>query len=353
MIAVGSLLALAGGPARAATAERVLALMGTTAAITVEAGDRAAALAVSERAVGALLAAEGRLSTWREDTELARLNAAPAGEAVELSPRLASELAAAARWWRATGGAFDPGIGALAAAWGLRTGGRRPGTAERAEALAASGLRWLALDGRRATRLHPGLRVDEGGFGKGAALAAAVEAVGPGTRAILDLGGQLAVAGPGAAVEVAIADPRDRARPVLRFAIDGGSVATSGNSERRLGGGGSSFGHLLDPGTGEPARDFGSLTVWAPDALAADALSKLFVLGPEAAVAWAAARPGIEVVAIEIDGPGLRVRATRGLAGRLEPLVPDLALDLLGSLGSLDSLDSLDDSPDTLDSGAR
>jgi len=66
--------------------------MGTEATVRVEASDREAALAASEAAVRALEAAEARLSTWTDDSELARLNLAPVGEPVALSPELAAEL---------------------------------------------------------------------------------------------------------------------------------------------------------------------------------------------------------------------------------------------------------------------
>src|SRR5258706_6668849 len=110
-------------------------------------------------------AAEARLSTWRDDTELERLNRTPVDTPVELSPRLAAELRAVQHWWRETGGAFDPGIGSLIAAWGLRTGGRVPTPEERAAARTAGGLAGLELwaDGR-AVRRRPGLRTQEGGL---------------------------------------------------------------------------------------------------------------------------------------------------------------------------------------------
>ena len=114
-------------PSAAPTVERRVMLMGTSLEIAVEAADRAAGLAASERAVAALEAAEARLSTWRDDTELARLNRAPVGEPAALSPALARDLAAARRCWQETEGAFDPGVGALVRAWGLRTGGAASG----------------------------------------------------------------------------------------------------------------------------------------------------------------------------------------------------------------------------------
>jgi len=320
--------------ANPAIVERRLALMGTTLALSVEAADRAAALAASERAVAALEAAEARLSTWRDDSELARLNRAPVGVPFALSPTLAAELAAARQCWQSTGGAFDPTVGPLVAAWGLRNGGHLPSAAELQEARAATGMDGLALLSGAAIRLRPGVAVEEGGFGKGAGLAAAVAALsafaafaGRGaSAATLDLGGQLALFGPGLR-QVAVADPRLRDRPVVTLAIDRGSVATSGNSERGIEIAGRRYGHLLDPRTGRPAADFGSLTVWAGDALSADCLSKLYVLGPDRAVAWAATHPGVEVLALVPSGKGLRALASRGLAGRLTAVTPDVQIE--------------------------
>ncbi len=311
--------------------ERRLGLMGTELDITVEAGNRAAALEASEAAVRALEMAEARLSTWREDSELARLNRAPVDTPVDLSPRLAAELRGVQQWWRETGGAFDPGIGRLVAAWGLRGGGRVPTDREREEARAAGGLAGLELtaDGR-AVRRRPGLLVEEGGWGKGAGLAAALEALraaGRATSAVLNLGGQVAVYGKATSWTVPVADPRDRRRAVVALTISSGSVATSGNSEHGFERGGVRYGHLLDPRTGAPARDFGSLTVWAPEALAADCLSKLYVLGPDAALAWARTHRDVEVLILEPRPGGLRARATAGWRGRLKAIVPELEIE--------------------------
>ena len=320
--------------------ERRVVLMGTEARIHVEAGreagGRAAALAGSEAAVAALERAEARLSTWTGTSELARLNGAPVGEPVPLSPELAVELAAAEACRLATGGAFDPGVGPLVDAWGLREGGRLPHPGELAAARLAAGGDGLELRaGATAVRHRPGLRLEEGGFGKGAALDAAFASLAahPGvTAARLDLGGQIALyaraAGASTATEVAVAHPADRERPVVALTVASGSVATSGNSERGITVAGERRSHILDPRTGEPAPDFGSLTVWtaAPgSALRADCLSTgLYVLGPEAALAWAADRPGVEVLVLRPAGEGNAVEAlaTPGLEGRLRAVDP-------------------------------
>jgi hypothetical protein len=69
--------------------------------------------------------------------------------------------------------------------------------------------------------------------------------------------------------------------------------------------------------------------VWAADPLLADCLSTgLYVWGADRALAWAAGEPGIEVLTVEVaGGGGLRVRATAGLAARVEPLAAGLEVE--------------------------
>lgn len=316
--------------------ERRLSAMGTWLELRVQAGERAAGLAASERALAAIEACERRLSTWVEDSELARLNRAPLGEWQALSPELAHELERARHYWRETEGAFDPGLGALVEVWGLRTGGRSPSEAELAAARAAGGFAAFELDGLRARRRHARAAIEEGAFGKGLALDAALAALAAaGVRvAALDLGGQLALLGAGATTT--LADPRARDRAVLELDLEPGSFATSGNSERGIVVDGVARAHLLDPESGAPLADFGSLSVWAADATAADCLSTgLYVMGPEAALRWCAAHPGVELVLLLSAGEGLRAVATAGWRGRLRALVPELELHFVGADSSL------------------
>ncbi|HET9211696.1 MAG TPA: FAD:protein FMN transferase [Thermoanaerobaculia bacterium] len=308
-----------------ALVERRVMLMGTALDAEVEAADRPAALAASERAVEALEAAEARLSTWRDDTELARLNRTPVGEPVRLSHALASDLQVVRHCWEETGGAFDPGVGALVRAWGLRSGGRIP---DESELRAARGVSGLRLQDGTAVR-EQDLLLEEGGWGKGAGLVDALEALRRDgvARASLDLGGQVAVLG---GWEIPVADPRQRDRSVAVLKVDGGSVSTSGNGERGIVAEGKHLGHILDPRTGQPAPDFGSLTVWTADPLRADCLSTgLYVLGPERALAWAAVHPGVEVLVLRTDGDRLRALASPGLRGKLKAMDPEVTIDFV------------------------
>jgi thiamine biosynthesis lipoprotein len=136
-------------------------------------------------------------------------------------------------------------------------------------------------------------------------------------RATLDLGGQVIVLGTGS---VEIADPGGRRGRGTAGSIEvrDASVSTSGDSERSRTAGGERIGHLLDPRSGRPARDFGSATVVAPSGLAADVLSTaFFVLGPEPALELSGElnRRGFanEALFLVATSDGVKPLATKGL----------------------------------------
>jgi FAD:protein FMN transferase len=288
------------GPVRV---EREAWAMGTRVRLVVEARERPGAALASEAALAEIERVERLLSTWDGTSELGRLNAAPVGEPVRLSGELADLLHEAASWAERTGRAFDPTIGPLIDAWDVRGGGRVPTQAELSAALAAVGATALALEEGRAARGSAAAWIDSGAFGKGAALrsVARLPEAADAERLLVDLGGQLwAAAPPGAPWLVDVAHPRERTQPVARLSVRGVSVATSGASERP--------GHLLDPRSGRPAPDWGSVTVVSADALAADALSTaLYVMGPEDGLAWARAN-GVAALFLEIAPEALRAR---------------------------------------------
>ena len=334
----GTLLPVTRQAGAGETVERLAGAMGTSLRLVVEGASRKDALAASEAALRAVEAVEERLSTWRDESELARLNAAPVGTVVELSEELGFELASCVRWQRETAGTFDPSVGALVAAWDLRGAGRIPGESELARALQLTGLeRTFRIEGHSATRLVEGARLEEGGFGKGRGLDAGLAALARvGARGTLDLGGQVATLG--RSLELELADPRDRGRAVLAWRLEAGSVATSGNSERGRVVDGVRVGHLLDPRTGRPAPDFGAVSVWCESAASADAFSTAaFVMGPAGALRWVAQRgaglEGVELVVLCVEGDRLVASATAGLAGQLRVLASDVRLEVVQRTG--------------------
>ena len=304
------------------TIARHLAAMGTALSLTVSAPMRDAALCASEAGVREVERVEALLSTWRAETPLARLNAAPPGVATPVLPELFGLLRKIFKWQEVTGGAFDPTVLPLVRAWGLRSGGRIPGVDELRAARRATGPQFFTFEesSLRVTRRAGAAGIDEGAWGKGWALdkaAAAMREAGA-VSGILDLGGQILAFGE--ETSVAVADPRDRLRTVARLRLKDASASTSGNSERGVTVNTRRIGHLLDPHTGSPAPDFGSVTVVASSGLTADVLSTaFFVLGPEKGLALSERLRGSGVVHETLffseseEGRGLRVSMSPGM----------------------------------------
>lgn len=307
----------------AVSVERTAYLMGTRATLATRAGSRPQGLRTLAGMLEQLEAVEAALSTWRAESSLSALNRQPVGVPMPAPPALCRLLAELTEWREATGGAFDPAVGRLVAAWDLRGEGRRPSPETLERARRDTGLEHLEL--RRApcrARRTRDVLLDAGAFGKGAALErVAEELAGPAEPPwLIDLGGQIAVGGPARAPwPVALAHPRRRDEAALRLDLSEGSLATSGGSERDLHPDGTTLGHVLDPRTGTPVSRAGSVTVWHRRALAADVLSTaLYVMGPEAGLEWAEAR-GIAACFLEPDAarPGaVSVRATTAFGER-------------------------------------
>jgi FAD:protein FMN transferase len=295
--------------------------MGTTLSITAGAAEREQAVRAIDSAFDAVRRLELTLSTWRDDSEIARLNHAAPGTPVVLSPELYSLLREAQRWSKATDGAFDPAIGALNDAWQLRGRGRVPTPLELKTARAATGLsRFGFADATRTvTRSSSGAWIDTGGFGKGAALGearAALERAGI-RQAFLNFGGQVLTLGLGPTAGdwiVPVAHPSRRDQPVARLRLRDRSASTSGQSEHSVTAAGRRLGHIVDPRSGEPVPAWGSVTVVAEDPTVADMVSTaLMVLGPDAGLRWAERRNDLGVLFLIERGDRVVPRWNRAL----------------------------------------
>lgn len=273
------------------TVRRQAVLMGTRVSLTTIAVDRRTGLQTLERLLAALEDVEAELSTWNQDSLLSAINRQPVGIPHAADKTLCSLLEELKGWHERTAGAFDPAVGSLIEAWGLRRGGRVPGADDLRRARSTSGLAHLRVQRRpcRITRLRDVL-LDAGAFGKGVAIDRAVRRsppeVGPW---IVDLGGQVGVGGSAERPwPVALSHPIRREEVALELSLTSGSLATSGGSERDTVVGGHRIGHLLDPRTGRPISRRESVVVWHRRGLVADLVSTaLFVMGPEEGLAWA------------------------------------------------------------------
>jgi thiamine biosynthesis lipoprotein len=249
------------------------------------------------------------LSDWRDDTPLSRLSRAPVGVDVDVPDTLRPWLADAFRWRECTGGAFDPTVGALVDAWGLRHAcPARPTSAALAAALRACGPGALAFlgDGTALRRLDPAARLDPGASGKGWALdrAAGILRRAGVDRALLSFRSTLLALGPppgGDGWPVPVAhDGGDTVIAHLELVQE--ALSVSGGSLRAFQDGDVLRGAVLDPATGVPLPAARLAWVRHPSASASDALATaLLVRGPDlppvdgARGAWLAAPDAVAV----------------------------------------------------------
>lgn len=241
------------------------------------------------------------MSHWAADSTLAQFNRAPADTWHALPADLSTVLHAGLHWAQASGGAFDPTVGALVAAWGFgphapaHPADWRPASPHAiAQAQACSGWQRLHYHPERGWRQNGGLQLDLSGIAKGYAVDAVLlrlHALGL-RNALVEIGGELRGSGQrpdGQPWRVAIAPvpaavgPAPDAPPSA-IALRDCAIATSGSLYHRHQWQGRSYSHTLDPRTGAPiAHALASVTVLHAECLHADALATLLtVLGPEA-----------------------------------------------------------------------
>ena len=253
---------------------------------------------------------EEKLSVYREDSDVSRLNGSAGNGPAAVDEELFRLIELAARLHTGTGGAFDCAMGALIRAWGFYQGPRRvPPAGELEPARARSGMQHLCLDGaaRTVAFSRPGVELNFGAIGKGYALDRAREIIAGqfGGRSALLQGGQSSFVALGAPPgepdgwPVAVADPFQQGRTVATLRLRDRALGTSGAAHQFFMDRGRRYGHVLDPRTGWPADRLASATVLAPSAAEADALSTaFFVAGVEAARDYCRRHPQIAALLV-------------------------------------------------------
>ncbi len=249
--------------------------------------------AAGHEALEEIRATEAQLSIFRRDSWLSRLNAdaasgAPHGKAVLVPAQLYSLLECCQRVHRASLGAFDPSVGPLLDAHGLRDDAPSWELAEES----AVGFAGVELLGDRRVRfLHPNLRLDFGGIGKGWALDRAAEVLREaGVPAALLHGGTSTVLSFGAppSPEAATRHPASAAgwqigiEPFCCVALRDRALSVSATRPTSR----KSRGHVIDPGTQQPLRSKQTAAVCAPTATLADAWSTALLVQSAHPFSW-------------------------------------------------------------------
>lgn len=236
---------------------------------------------------------DGAMSTYRDDSELSRLNQAPAGQPFALVRGTFDVLAQAMEIGRRSRGGFDVTVGPLVNLWGFGPNGEvlEPDPATLAAALASTGAHQLLLDPAAAqvTKNTEAVYVDLSGIAKGHGVdqvAARLSDRGL-DRFLVEVGGEMRARGAnaaGAPWQIGIERP-DAERGITEHVVPlrDLALATSGDYRNYREVDGRRVSHLIDPRTGVPIdHRLASVTVMAPTCAEADAwATALSILGPE------------------------------------------------------------------------
>jgi thiamine biosynthesis lipoprotein len=271
---------------------------------------------LDEAAVGAALFAavdevDRQMSAWDVSSDLCRLNAAPVHAWIDIPDALAHVLETGLAVGRASGGAFDMGVGALVEAWGFGPTRRNvDGVPIAPHGTAAS----LDLDRARGRVCKSApVTIDLAGIAKGYGvdmLAACLDRHGIGSY-LVGIDGELRARGckPGGEPwTVAMELPSYGLRAVAgAMELSDTALATSGDYRHYVDVAGRRFSHTMDPAAGRPVTNgLAAVSVLAPTCMVADAwATALLVLG-EREGARVAREQGLEALFTVRDGAGLR-----------------------------------------------
>ncbi|MDF1614177.1 FAD:protein FMN transferase [Desulfurivibrio dismutans] len=273
-------------------------LMSTPVNLTVYSHDREQAEAAAVATLSRMSELEARLSRFRPDSEVGRLNRT--GELAGAGADLLAVLALAQQVSAKSDGAFDVTMLPLLTRHQQSRQGLSAADEQLAAARRAVDFTRLQIDGRQLRLTQPGMGITLDGIGKGYIVdqgVATLAAHGFG-RVYVEAGGDLAARGgkPGNKPwRIGIAPPRPGMnRELTVVAGNNLAVATSGDYQQNFSNDYRHH-HIINPRTGFSPPQLASCTITAPDAALADALATAcLVLGLPDALDLLAAFPGCE-----------------------------------------------------------
>jgi len=255
---------------------------------------------------------EELMSIYRPDSQLSRLN--QYGDIDDPHPYFLEVLDAAREMSRQSQGAFDITVQPL---WNVFAAAKKAGSlpSELAIDRARGAVNWrqVDIDPKRIRLRGKETQITLNGIAQGYAADRATHALASRgvAHALIDAGEISTIGGKpaGDAWWVGVQHPRHDDAYLALVRLNGRCLATSGDYATTFSGD-FRFNHLFDPRTGHSPTEFASVSIAAPTAMQADALSTaVFVLGRTEGLALVEATPRTDALVMLKDG---RTLATKG-----------------------------------------
>jgi thiamine biosynthesis lipoprotein len=271
-------------------------------------------------ALDAIHQIESWLSIYRADSELSKVNLSAFTDSQAIRGDLFELLEMAVQIHQKTDGAFDMATGSLTALWrSCRRNSEIPTQEQVGQALKIAGMQHMKLlpETNSVRIATEGVVLDPGAIGKGFALDDAsrwLQQADEGPRSFLLHGGHSSLKACGGhnghiGWPVGIGNPLFTEKRLGTLLLCDQAMATSGSNIQFFRHEGRRYGHILDPRTGWPVEGMLSVTVLAPSAAVADALSTaFFVMGVEKARQCCENWPEVGVILIPFPEQGRKVQ---------------------------------------------
>jgi len=264
---------------RSSELKRARPLLGTIVEIVIHAA--ASSAGAIDEAFGAIATVQQRMSFHDPNSALSRVNAEAFARPVDVDEKTFQVLEMARDLHALSDGVFDPTI-----APDLERAGFLPQISGRSAGKGISFADVALLRGHRVRLLRAGVRLDLGGLAKGFAVDEAVSVLREAgiQSGLVNAGGDLRAFGPDA-FQIEVRDPFQPEKTLVPLRIRDKAVATSAHyfADRLISG--AQIGPFVHPRSRQLQGDLLSVTVTAPNAMTADALTKIVMLDPTRSLA--------------------------------------------------------------------
>jgi thiamine biosynthesis lipoprotein len=283
-------------------------IMGTRISVELFHADPAVARQGINAVLEEMRRIDASMSPYIASSELAQVNENAHRQAVPVSKELFALIQRSLHFSELTGGAFDITFASAGFLYDYRRR-IRPDETRLEQAANLINYRNLVLDSDKLTVAFskPGVRIDLGGIAKGHAVDRCISllrALGI-EHAMVTAGGDSRVSGDrwGRPWTIGVQDPRKDDELVAVIPLQDVAVSTSGDYQRFFEEDGVRYHHIINPDSGTSAKRMRSVTIIAPDATTADALStSVFVLGTEAGLQLIDKLAEIDAILVDRQG---------------------------------------------------
>jgi FAD:protein FMN transferase len=283
-------------------------VMGTQAKVEFESQSEQQAAVLITRVIAEMVRIDELMSPFKPTSELSLINDTAYKNPVIISTEMVGLLQRSIYYSELTNGAFDITFSSLGYLYDFRNK-VKPNAKQRSSLTPEINYRSILLDRKNlsVSFANPHTKIDLGGIAKGHAVDQCIDLLRSAgvTNAFVSAGGDSRVIGKknDRLWYIGIRHPRDERKLLVNLPLEEVAISTSGDYERFFQQDGIRYHHIIDPSTGDSARQSQSVTILAERSLDADALStSIFVLGPKKGLDLINTLPQVSAIIVDSNG---------------------------------------------------